>query len=317
MTEAWTRAFADWLAEIGRRSPNTRKSYTTVWRRFDALILRDAEGGQIKSVWDVTRADVIRFAQALQDEGRARGTVNAYVAAVSSFYAFTVDICDPPLLARNPARGIDWLRPAHLAPVYITKAQVEKTIAAIPTSGLENLRDAALIDTLWRTGMRNSATRSIRFCDLSTRGGAVWLRYQSKGRETMRPFNAVAFERVRTYITARGLASLIDDALRGRSVDPTLYLFISHSTNSHVHGDVTRRPLRREGLSEMTMRRTLAALGVAYKPHALRHGAARHLRMAGVDIKAISEWLDHSDLATTARYLELLVEDRRDVSDVL
>lgn len=258
---------------------------------------------------------MVAFAQALQAEGLARGTVNGYLSALSAFYGYVVDIHEPQLATRNPARRMEWLDTDATPSAWITRDEVDRVLASIPAQGLENLRDLALIETLWRTALRNSAARQIRLTDLRRQGDQVWLRYQSKGRENRRVFPGDAWTRVQVYLQARGRWDDLDRALRGGAVDPALYLFVNHASNAASGGqDPERRPLSRDWLTHMLRRRTRAALGTEYRPHAFRHGRAHYWHSQGVSVEHISQALDHASVDMTMRYLQSMQDRGADLA---
>lgn len=306
MASEWERAYSAWLAEVGRKSVMTAKSYVTAWNKYYALMTVPP--------WEARRVDMINFSTALTAAGLGNGTINFYLAALRSCYTYVIEFSEPQLLTRNPARGIDELPVDTDPPAWISKEEADQTIEAIPAEGLANLRDAALLETLWRTAMRNTAVRSIRLVDFRMQDNKIWLSFKSKGKANRAAFPTKAWQRLQTYLEARtyevkGVTRTrwddLTDHLAGKRIDRDLVVFISHcrSESAGVFGDAERRALSIDAINDICQKRTLSALGRAYTPHSWRHGAAHALDELGVKVQDISAFLTHSSVDITMHYL--------------
>ena len=128
------QALEAWLAV--QRSDNTRRAYLTAWQDFVAFVS--------KSVWQVSRADVIAWSKKMQEAGASPATIAQRLAAVSSFYAHCAARFSVPLL--NPVIGV---RRPSLSPYgkssYLSAEQLRALLKMIPRNSTQGLRDYALI----------------------------------------------------------------------------------------------------------------------------------------------------------------------------
>jgi integrase len=149
----WAAAFEQWLES--RPSPHTRSAYCQAWRNL-------IESTQ-KMPWQLTRLDLLRWAQAMDRQGYARKTIALRLGAISSFYRFGLGPACP-----NPAWRIPL--PVKDARRRLGEDQQEAFLACIPTHTLAGARDYALFLAYITTGARNSQVRCLRYKDLLAGG---------------------------------------------------------------------------------------------------------------------------------------------------
>jgi site-specific recombinase XerD len=306
---SWAAAMNAWLDHHELSSIHTRKLYEAAWRRFVGCVP--------KWPWEIGQADVETFVKALTEEGKARRTINVYVAAISGFYTYCMEL-DPPLAVRNPTRGVRRQKVRGRAGLdWITPAELEQVIDAIPTQGQENLRDRALLMAMFLMGLRNTAVRTIRLCDLERRaGGAIYVTYYSKGLQDTRRYPADAWKYLEPYLEVRNVLSRLHKFWQGKlELGASDYVFVGHPSNAQWISE--GKPLSASALRVIVEQRTAPVIGRRLKPHAFRHGVARSLRMAGRDVVEIKDFLRHESLNTTYEYLQELMADELDVSQVV
>ncbi|HXH05591.1 MAG TPA: site-specific tyrosine recombinase XerD [Vicinamibacterales bacterium] len=282
-------AYLDHL-RVGRRlAANTLEAYA----RDLARLARYAERLG-RPVDTLDQAALEAFVRGLAASGLSPRSVARTVACVRGFYRF---LALDRRTDRNPAAALRPPRAWPPLPRYLSLEEVERLIAQPDVSTARGLRDRALIELLYATGLRVSELLSLRASDLNPR--EHWLRCTGKGsKERLVPFGDQAGGWVRRYL-ADGRPRL----LGGRSAP---WLFVS----------ARGRRLSRAGFWKLLKaygRR--AGITRPLSPHVLRHSFATHLLARGADLRAIQLMLGHADLSTTQVYTHVLETRLRAIYD--
>jgi integrase/recombinase XerD len=229
------------------------------------------------------------------NEGLSPRSVARTVAAVRGFFRFAV-------LARhldaNPADDLHAPRAWPALPKLLGESDVEKLMRQPDVATPRGLRDRALIEVLYATGMRVSELIHLRASDLNLEAG--YLSCTGKGnKQRLVPVGAEAARWLEQYIRSGR------PALLGKRSSP--WLFVSAK--------------RGGGLSRVGFWKILkgygrkAGLARSLSPHVLRHSFATHLLEHGADLRAIQMMLGHADLSTTQIYTHVLEARLRAVYD--
>jgi integrase/recombinase XerD len=285
-------AYLDHLRVERRLSDHTLDSYGRDLRSLASFA--EASGAAIETL-DRRRLE------AFVGQQRARGlsprSVARSVAAVRGFYRFLVL---ERRLARSPADDVLPPRAWPALPKCLSAEDVERLIAQPDTSVPLGLRDRAMIEVLYATGMRVSELVAIRAADLHA--DAHYLTCVGKGnKERLIPIGEEAGEWVRRY--EREVWRELAARRGGARGSPRLFL--------NARGG----PLSRVGFWKILKNHALAAGLRAVSPHVLRHSFATHLLEHGADLRAIQMMLGHADLSTTQIYTHVLEARLRTVYD--
>jgi integrase/recombinase XerD len=265
-----------------RLAANSVESYAR-----DLVLLAEFAAGRGVRVEALTRPDLEGLVRSLMSEGRSPRSVARAVACYRGFYRFLV--IDGTLKA-SPA---DDLRPPRAwkpLPRYLSVAEVDTLIAQPDVTTPRGLRDRALIELLYATGMRVSELIGLRPADVNLE--ASYLTCTGKGdKQRIVPIGDEAAQWVQQYLRdGRG-------ALLGRRTSPRLFV------NARGGGP---------GLTRVGFWKILkgyarqAGLRASISPHMLRHSFATHLLERGADLRAIQMMLGHADLSTTQIYTHVL-----------
>ena len=244
------------------------------------------------------------FLGALGREGLGKRSQGRVLAAVRGLFRWAVREGELPA---SPAAGIRTPKAPQRLPRHLRPAEVEAVLeaAAAPAeSRLDTaaaarlgLRDRALVELLYASGLRVGELVSLDWRDLDLQ--ARVLRVVGKGgKERMVPFGAPAAGALRAWLAAWEDVRAGAPAAAGEDED-TMPVFLN---------------ARGGRLSDRSVRRILdrcveqAALATGVHPHTLRHSFATHLLEAGADLRAIQELLGHSSLSTTQKYTHIEVE---------
>ena len=284
-------AYLTHLTVERRLAANSVESYAR-----DLALLGRFAAGRGRKVDALTRPDLEGFVRDLMGVGRSPRSVARAIACYRGFYRFLV--IDGRLKA-NPA---DELRPPRAwksLPRFLSVEDVDQLIAQPDVTTARGLRDRALIELLYATGMRVSELIGLRPADVNL--DASYLTCTGKGdKQRIVPIGDEAAKWVRDYLsTARG-------ALLGQRSSPRLFV------NARGGGP----GLTRVGFWKILKRYARqTGLTTSISPHVLRHSFATHLLDRGADLRAIQMMLGHADLSTTQIYTHVLEQRMRTVYD--
>jgi integrase/recombinase XerD len=187
-------------------------------------------------------------------------------------------------IAHDPTADVELPRIGRPLPVTLTLQEVEDLLSQPRIDTVRGLRDAAMLETLYATGLRVSELVRLRHVDVNL--GEQFLSTVGKGRkQRLVPLGERARDRIRDYLaTARS-------ALLGGRESPAL--FVTH----------LGRPMTRQGFWKLLGRYArAAAIRKRISPHKLRHSFATHLVERGADLRAVQAMLGHADIGTTEIY---------------
>lgn len=250
-----------------------------------------------RGVDDVTRArqeDVTAHLSALTKGGLGKRSQARHLAALRGFHRFLVA---ERLADKDPTEDVDTPRSARKLPSFLTLEEVEQLLAAPDEGSPAGLRDRAMLEVLYATGLRVSELCGLGVNDVQLSAG--YLVAKGKGaKERVVPLGRVAVERVREYLAASRPAMLGRREARALFVTPRGSGFT------------------RQGFWKLIKRYALkAGILKTLSPHKLRHSFATHLVERGADLRAVQQMLGHADLATTQIYTHVNSARLRSVYD--
>jgi integrase/recombinase XerD len=270
-------------------SPNTLDAYERDLRKLLAFSER-----RRRDVLGLAQADLVEFVASLRDEGLSARSQARHVHSVRGFYRFAVR---EGLNERDPSENLRPPRAFAALPRYLTGEQVEALLAAPDVATTLGLRDRAILEVMYATGLRVSELTGLEVEGVDLRLGIV--RVFGKGRkERLVPLGREARSWVERYV-----AEVRGSLARGRRVG---VLFLSRRGGR----------LSRMGLWGLVRRHAVAA-GVSrvLTPHVLRHSFASHLLERGADLRALQAMLGHADISTTQIYTHVTRERLRRLYD--
>jgi integrase/recombinase XerD len=278
------------LAVERRLSPNTVESYGR-----DLALLAAAAAGREEPVERLDRRALEQVVRDLMGEGRSPKSVARAVACFRGFYRFLVVSGHR---TDNPAVDVQAPRAWKTLPKFLSAEQIERLLDTPDTSEPRGLRDRALIELFYATGLRVSEMVNLRAQDLNLESG--YLTCTGKGRkQRLVPIGDEASSWLTRYLQ-EGRPAL----LKKRS-SPRLFVNARGGTG-----------LTRVGFWKIVKARGReAGLPRTLSPHVLRHSFATHLLERGADLRAIQMMLGHSDLSTTQIYTHILDARLRAVYD--
>ena len=270
-------------------SENTLLAYGHDFRKLHAWC-----EGRGRLPLELAQGDLSAFIAALREGGLAARSVARVVHALKGLYRFAVR---EGRLDVDPMENLRAPRAFHALPRFLTGAQVEGLLLAPDPAEPLGLRDRAILETMYATGLRASEVTSLRPSDVDLEVGI--LTAFGKGRkERLVPLGREAQSWVRRYLeyVRPGLA-------KGGGAGA---LFLNQRGGK----------LSRMGLWTIVRRHALSA-GVerVLTPHVLRHSFASHLLERGADLRSLQAMLGHADISTTQIYTHITRERLRKVYD--
>ena len=257
---------------------NTLAAYRRDLEGFAGFLARER-----RAIRDVGVADLSRYLGGLRRRGLGSRSIARHLSAVRGLYRFLLDAGRVP---RDPTQHLDSPRPARRLPRTLSLPDAAALVEAPDVTRPDGLRDRALLELLYASGLRASEVLGLRVEDVNFRAGYVMV--IGKGdRQRLVPAGAQALDWVRRYLTS----------VRPRQVRrdcPALFL-------NRSGGAMSRQALW--GLIRRAARR--AGLRAAVSPHTLRHSFASHLLERGADLRSVQAMLGHVDISTTQIYTHL------------
>lgn len=285
---AYRQAFCEWTVTRGL-------SVATAHIRQTALdgFIRWADERGVRHPGDVTRPVLQRYQRHLYLMRKADGAPLAQstqVARLTPVIAFFKWLTREGHILSNPAADLELPRRMHRLPKYLLSvAQVEHAINQPDTATLVGLRDRAMLEVLYSSGVRRAELIALQLIDVDLERGALMVRQGKGGKDRFIPLGARACAWVRRY-----LLEVRPELLAGDS--QTLFL-----TDWGT-------PFETSQLTMLVGRYMRAAGVVQGSCHALRHAMATHMLENGADIRFIQAMLGHAELSTTQIYTHVAIE---------
>ena len=283
-------AYLAHLALERRLSPHTVENYGR-----DLVLLAKATAGGGVALENLDRKALEAVVRTLMGEGRSPRSVARAVACFRGFYRYLVVSGHR---TNNPADDLVSPRAWKTLPKFLSIEEVDRLLAAPDVSQPRGLRDRALIEVLYATGLRVSELVGLKPQDLNLESG--YLTCTGKGRkQRMVPLGDEAALWVERYVKD-GRPKLLQRRASQR-------LFVNARGGSSLTRVGFWKILKGHGRT--------AGLNQSLSPHVLRHSFATHLLERGADLRAIQMMLGHADLSTTQIYTHILDARLRAVYD--
>jgi integrase/recombinase XerD len=269
---------------------NTLMSYERDLKSY-IRYLKNVES--VESLNDVQRVHIIHFLGFLKDQGKSAKTLARHVASIRAFHQF---LLRDKAVNEDPTVHIETPKSERSLPKVLSLQEVEKLLDSPNKQGHFGIRDKAMLELLYATGIRVSELIGIDIENVHLTMGFV--RVIGKGnKERIIPVGRTASEAIKRYLD-HGRPHFIAKKHQSDA------LFLNHQGNR----------LTRQGFWKILKKLTKeAGIEKELTPHTLRHSFATHLLENGADLRAVQEMLGHADISTTQIYTHVSKTRLKDV----
>lgn len=298
--EYFLEMYINYLAVVRGSSENTRESY---YRDLEKYITFCAEN-HVTDVTEITEEYVLSYRAWLKEKGLSERSIARHVSSVKGFHRY---LCNEGITTTDPTVNLESLKTGHSLPSVMSFEEVERLLVQPNERTVTGLRDKAMLETLYATGMRVSELISLRLHDIRSKKLKVdnrevqmaYVRCIGKGeKERIIPLGETAFGWISRYCDeSRNIL------LHGQYSE---YLFLSRfgkAMTRQAFWKILKKYLKQTGLSQ------------DISPHTLRHSFATHLLERGADLRSLQLMLGHSDITTTQIYTHVFTKRLKEVYD--
>lgn len=285
--EALVREFTEYLCVEKRHSPHTVDGY----RRDIARFVSFNPKASLKSI---TPSDIREFLLSLHQKGLSSRSIARSLSSLKSFFKYLVE---EDLIVENPVATLETPKIWRKLPNTLSLNEVESLLKQPDVETLLGLRDKAMLEVLYATGVRVSELISLKLNDLNLEVGYI-RSFGKGGKERVIPLGEVAQSYIKVYMEHSR-----PKLLKGKSLPA---LFISRR----------KMPMTRQAFWKILKHYARKAqISISVSPHTLRHAFATHLLERGADLRSVQQMLGHSDISTTQIYTHVVQKRMREVFD--
>ena len=278
--------FETYLKTEKAASVNTVSSYMRDVHQFaEAMKRMDVPLAEV-----LTR-DVENYSAGLLKKGKSPSTVTRAMASIKCFYAC---LHKTGYIANNPARGVTSAKVERKLPQILTGKEVELFLEQPSGNDLKGIRDRAMLELLYATGIRVSELIGLSVDDLNL--DASVLRCRARDKDRIIPLYPAAVKALSVYIN---------------QVRPQL---VERPDQTVLFVNMNGEPMSRQGFWKLVkLYQERAGITKEITPHTLRHSFAAHLLENGADLRSIQEMLGHADISSTQIYSHLVNQKIKNV----
>ncbi len=284
--ERQLKYFFDFLENNKKLSENTLQSYKRDLKQFKKYI----EACEVPYN-RVKEDDINDYIRELQEEGKKPSSISRCIASIRSFYQFAVK---RKKLKVDPTSKVQSPKIEKRKPLILTAKEVELLLNQPKDVDLKGVRDKAMLEFAYATGMRVTEIISLDMKNVNLEEGYVVCDNVDKKRNI--PLGTISLNALKDYVTEAR------DVLLKSEEEEALFVNVNGSR------------LTRQGFWKIIKYyKQQANIETDITPHVLRHSFATHLLQNGADLKAIQTMLGHSDISSTQVYMQFQDESLKDV----
>ena len=280
------RQFIDYLHNTKKTSQNTEVSYQRDLNKMAAYL----EDRRITAVTEVREFDLMGYMDYMTRENFASSTISRSVASMRAFFQH---LFAERKIEENPADNLKSPKVEKKLPEILSIQEVDNLLKQPDLTTPKGIRDKAMLELLYATGMRVSELIHLEVSDVNLQMGYVVCQ---ENKERIIPVGNVSKEALDLYLD------------KGRDV------FVKDDNENALFTNCSGKAMSRQGFWKM-LKGYAEEAGIHrdITPHTLRHSFAVHMLQNGADIRSVQEMLGHSDISTTQVYLSMNINRMRDV----
>lgn len=272
-------AYIQYLKEVKSASKNTLMSYHTDLTKF----LHFLEENQITTYEKISETVVNAYILAMEKDGLKNTTVARNIAAIKSFVLYLIK---NGKMTHDPTDRIKPPKVERKVPLALTIDEVNRLLEQPDLATKKGLRDSAMLELLYATGIRVSELLALKVTDVNIKN--QYIQCESDNKSRLVPFGKTA-------------AKVLDEYMNDRREQ-----FLGEESSEILFLNINGKPMSRQGFWKlMKGYAKKAEIEHEITPQLLRHTFAMHLVNNGADLHCIQELLGHSDIATTQIYNQM------------
>lgn len=280
------KSFIDFLEYDKHVSSNTLQSY----RRDIEQYMHFLEQKDIQSISKTNEDVVNEYLVTLKEKGRSASTISRNLASLRSFYKYTTKNKHNEV---DPTTGLESPKIERKTPQILSAQEVDLLLQQPNVKELKGLRDKAMLELLYATGIRVSELISLNLDDVDFENAVI--NCSSSARTRQIPVTKSAIKATEAYVKGAR------DSMLRTYEEPALFVNVSGTR------------ITRQGFWKIIKYyKNQAKIQADITPHTLRHSVAAHLLQNGADIKSIQEFLGHSDISSTQIYMQFASNESKD-----
>ena len=279
--------FFDFLENEKKVSINTLQSYKRDLKQFEKYMLEEER----EDYSELTEEGIKTYLAHMQEIGKKPSTISRGLASIRSFYQYEVK---NKVVEKDPTEGIQSPKIEKRVPNVLTSNEVALLLEQPKNVNLKGIRDKAMLEFAYATGMRVTEIISLNVEDINLETGYATCRNGKKERTV--PIGNMSLKALKDYI------------LNARKI------MIKDEKQNALFVNVNGKHLTRQGFWKIIKYyKDQAHIDKDITPHVLRHSFATHLLQNGADLKSIQTMLGHSDILSTQVYMQFQDESLKNI----
>lgn len=273
-------AFISYLRNIKKTSPNTEISYRRDLTKMRIYLEVTAQAPRVS---EVTEENLKKYIAYLERKKFKASTISRSIASIKAFFHY---LLKEGMVKTDVSECLKAPKVERKTPDILSAEEMERLLEQPSGDSDKGLRDSAMLELLYATGIRVSELIGLKISDVNMQMG--YLICRDGGKERMVSFNNEVREALRQYLTKARDHMAVNEA---RDI-----LFVNCSG----------KPMSRQGFWKLVKSYAKkAGISKDITPHTLRHTFAAHMVENGTDLKSVQEMLGHSDISTTHMYVRM------------
>lgn len=286
----YVEEFVNYLQKEKRKSQNTIEAY----KRDVVEFITFERNREITDIKEMTSTEIIAFLHNCRSRGKSAATVNRKLASVRSFFNYLVE---SEVMSSNPTTGIKSPKIERKELEFLSLEDIDRLLAA-PDDSVRGIRDKAILEVMYATGIRVSELIEANIEDLNLRMG----------------FITCAGDSNRARIVPLGRPSRV--ALEEYIYDARKKLAKNNEDETALFLNYYGKRITRQGLWKILKEYgTKAEISCHLTPNVIRNTFAVHMLQNGADLKSLQELMGHEDITATQAYLSVTKNRIKDVYD--
>jgi len=270
-----TKEFITFIQVEKGLARHTLESYTRDLARLQSWAIKSN-----KEISSLTRADLRKWIASLSREGLAPTSVARAVSAARGFFKF---LMLDGHITHNPSEDLDTPQRFNYLPKFLSEDEINNLLSAPDVSTEEGIRDRAILETMYASGLRVSELVGLKQTDVDLLAGLLVC--HGKGSKERRvPLGKSAIHWLQQYSAVK--------AGYGKPSSPNVFLHRGKPFTRQLAWSMIKRRAEQAGIKNVS-------------PHTLRHSFATHLLQHGADSRSVQALLGHSDISTTQIYTHI------------